>query len=89
MKPKMFGGAVNTRRVNALNRLQEQIKSGVKPVCSTKNAFVAFNATETLTPTDVIRIKKEINILQSRITSEAAAAQRRTKKYRGGSGFTR
>lgn len=96
-----FGGAVNTRRVNALNRLQSQLKEGAKEPSS--GALSKLGHTEyekalksltltgkiPLTPADVVRINKEIAVLQSRITSEAAAASRRTKKYRGGSGFTR
>lgn len=53
------GVGINFRRRNALKRLQEQLKSGKKP--DKQGNLIA------LTESDIKRIKKEIEILKSRI----------------------
>lgn len=53
------GVGINLRRRNALKRLQEQLKSGKKP--DKQGNLIA------LTESDIKRIKKEIEILKSRI----------------------
>lgn len=55
----VFEGGINLRRRSALKRLQEQLKSGKKP--DKQGNLIA------LTESDIKRIKKEIEILKSRI----------------------
>ena len=52
----------NERRRSALERLQSQLKSGVKPVKGT------VGKTENLTEKDVKRIQAEILVLKSKIS---------------------
>jgi hypothetical protein len=77
--------AQNNKRISALSRLENQLKTGVK---TAKNTHVLTAATTgndvELTESDVIRIKKEISVLKSRIVSDEVALSLRTKKYRGG-----
>lgn len=49
------------RQKDALKRLQEQLKSGVKTVKGT------FDKKENLTEKDIKRINKEISILKERV----------------------
>jgi hypothetical protein len=56
------------RQKSALERLELQLKSGVKTIKeSQKNVFVEFKGTESLTDKDRNRIQKEIQILKSRV----------------------
>jgi len=56
------------RQKLALNRLELQLKSGVKTMKgSQKNAFIEFKGEETLSDKDKFRIQKEIETLKSRI----------------------
>jgi hypothetical protein len=51
----------NRRRISALSLLEAQLKSGVKTVKGT------FNQTTELLPSDIVRIKKQIGILKTKI----------------------
>lgn len=61
----------NGRMQRALQRLEAQLVEGTKPAKSGKgttvNEFVGFKMQEPLTPTDIVRIKKEVSILKSKI----------------------
>lgn len=83
MKLTNSSGRKNQRRIDVVSRLENQLKSGVKPVHSTKNEFVEFGATDPLSETDISRIKKEIEVLNKRIMSPDLAHSIRNKKYRG------
>lgn len=83
MKLTNSSGRKNQRRIDVVSRLENQLKSGVKPVHSTKNEFVEFGATDPLSETDISRIKKEIEVLNKRIMSPDLANSIRNKKYRG------
>lgn len=54
---------VNRRRKSALNLLEAQLKSGVKPVKG------SHTETEKLTEKDISRINREISILKAKIIS--------------------
>ncbi len=74
MKLTNSSGRKNQRRIDVVSRLENQLKSGVKPV---------NNKTEPLSETDISRIKKEIEVLNKRIMSPDLANSIRNKKYRG------
>lgn len=74
MKPKTQPGRVNDRRVNTLNRLKQQLVSNTKH----NNGVISE-----LTSNDIIRINKEISILEKVITTDSVALSKRSKKYRG------
>lgn len=61
----------NGRMQRALQRLEAQLVEGTKSAKSgngtTVNEFVGFKMQEPLTPTDIVRIKKEVSILKSKI----------------------
>lgn len=57
-----YNGGVHNRRTRALARLQEQLKSGVKPG---KRPVRGIDVV--LDDTDIKRIQKEINSLKSKI----------------------
>jgi hypothetical protein len=63
-------GAQNERRKKVIKRLEEQLKSGVKTEKGTHVLTAATTGNNVpLTEKDVERIKKEISILNSRITN--------------------
>lgn len=65
MKPKTKGGAIlNTRRKSALDRLEKQLKSGVKPI---KNQIGNHLGQVDLNEHDIKRIEKEILTLKTKI----------------------
>lgn len=66
---------VNSRRNSAAERLELQLDKGTKT--NKQNIEVK------LEESDIIRIKKELEVLYSRITTKEVAASKRTKKYRG------
>ena len=74
MKLTNSSGRKNQRRIDVVSRLENQLKSGVKPV---------NNKTEPLSETDISHIKKEIEVLNKRIMSPDLANSIRNKKYRG------
>lgn len=74
MKLTNSSGRKNQRRIDVVSRLENQLKSGVKPV---------NNKTEPLSETDISRIKRELAILSNRITTPDLANSIRNKKYRG------
>lgn len=74
MKLTNSSGRKNQRRIDVVSRLENQLKSGVKPV---------NNKTEPLSETDISRIKKEIEVLNKRMMSPDLANSIRNKKYRG------
>lgn len=76
MKHSNSTGAVNLRRFHVLNRLEDQLKSGVKPTSWKRDGGPLDEA-------DGKRIKKEIDILKKRIMTKEVARATRTKKYRG------
>lgn len=55
-----------TRRTNALKRLEKQLASGVKPLESARLQS-GPRIMQELTPKDKERIKKEIDILKDRV----------------------
>jgi hypothetical protein len=57
-----YKGGVHNRRIRALARLQEQLKSGMKPG---KRPVRGINIA--LDDADIKRIQKEINSLKSKI----------------------
>lgn len=61
------GPKAKARRQGALTRLEEQVKTGTKPVNQVKNAFVGYESSDPLEEKDKKRIKKEIAILQTRV----------------------
>lgn len=67
---KRTSGGVTNRRLNTLNRLQQQLKDGVKTTLNGKIPellkITGFRH-DKLTEKDIERIKKEIVILKSRI----------------------
>jgi hypothetical protein len=69
--------AENNKRISALQRLENQLKSGVKPE-------KGYSLTIPLTEGDVKRINKEISVLKSRVVSNEVAMATRTKKNRSG-----
>lgn len=77
MKLVNSSGQKNERRQKAILRLQEQLKTGLKPAPKPVRGIDIV-----LDEDDVKRIKKEIQILQSRIISDESAILIRTKKYR-------
>jgi hypothetical protein len=91
MRTANFAGAKNTRRVNALHRLDAQLEKGTKPAkLEIEGMDIQVNSLEVpLTDEDIVRIKKEIAILESRVLTDEAAAQTRTKKNRSGGGYRR
>jgi hypothetical protein len=60
----VFEGGKNLRRRNALRRLEAQLKSGKKPL---ESARLSERVMQDLTESDIKRIKKEIEILKSKI----------------------
>ena len=74
MKLTNSSGRKNQRRIDVVSRLENQLKSGVKPV---------NNKTEPLSETDISHIKKEIEVLNKRMMSPDLANSIRNKKYRG------
>jgi hypothetical protein len=60
-KPKNFPGRKNERRKEALLRLKSQLKAGTKPEKKTNNPLL-------LNEKDVKRIKKQIEILEHKIS---------------------
>lgn len=79
MKQSNFRGAVNERRIQSLKRLEMQLKSKMKQPRGT----VLVLDMVPLEEKDIERIKNEINILKSRITSDEVARNTRHKIYRG------
>jgi phage FluMu protein gp41 len=78
MKPANQNGRVNSRRIKALERLNNQLKLGTKPINST---FTNETVYKELDESDIKRIQKEISILESKIVTEDVARRTRTKKY--------
>jgi hypothetical protein len=77
--------AENNKRVSALNRLETQLKSGVKSrLVHVEGSGCSTWQDISLTEGDIKRINKEISVLKSRIVSNEVALSIRTKKYRGG-----
>lgn len=69
MKPKTKGGAIlNNRRKSALQRLEKQLKSGVKPIKMEKGVFSNSSSTiyVELTEKDITRIEQEILTLKTK-----------------------
>lgn len=68
--PRLKSRRVRERRERVFDRLQDQLKTGKKPMKAgegtTVNAFVSFKGEVPLTPTDEKRIKKELATLASR-----------------------
>lgn len=58
-----------SRQIGALTRLKAQLESGVKPAHHVVNGkkITLSDVTELLNDSDKSRIKKEINVLESRI----------------------
>jgi hypothetical protein len=73
--------AENNKRISALSRLENQLKSGVKV---TKDRDENGYLTIALNDLDVKRINKEISVLKSRVVSNEVAMATRTKKNRSG-----
>ena len=61
MKSHKRSSNLNTRRKSALDRLEKQLKSGVKPIIK------QLGITEPLTDHDIKRIEKEILTLKTKI----------------------
>ena len=78
MRTKNFPEKQNQRRMGAMFRLEEQLKSGYKIVKSRPSGM--FGTME-LSEQDRKRIKKEIDILDKRVVS--SARDRRSKKVKG------
>lgn len=62
-----YKGGVRNRRSRALSRLQEQLKSGVKPIINKDAPEAGMYITIPLEEKDVKRIKREIEVLKSKI----------------------
>ncbi len=84
MKLANSNGQLNQRRIDALNRLKAQLKSGLKTEKGSNLTKFTTGLNEVpLTEQDVKRIEKEIKILESKIVAPEVALSTRTKKYRG------
>lgn len=63
-------GGVKKRKEGALNRLEAQLKSGVKPDKNSQAAITRYTTGQTyipLTDKDKERIEKEMNILELKL----------------------
>lgn len=76
MKLANSNGRQNERRINVLNRLKTQLKSGSK---TGKKSVTGLDLLP-LTEQDVKRIEKEIKVLETRIVAPEIARATRTKR---------
>jgi hypothetical protein len=83
MKLANSNGRVNERRINVLNRLKIQLKTGVKTEKGNNlTRFTTGLNDIPLTEQDVKRIEKEIKVLESKIVAPEVARNTRTKRVK-------